>query len=246
MNIVSNVGGLEWERPKFGFFAKLYLKFCFKLSFIFSRYVILDNEHYNVFSPKKSNAKIIVLPYGGEINTDLKITEELLIKYPFLDSKYYLSISRALEDNFIDKLCESFVGLNEKLVLISNFSSSKYGKEVLEKYQNYPNLILINGLYNKPELDLVRRNCIAYIHTHTLCGTAPSLVEMIISQRPIIAIDIPQNRFTLENYGFYYKNYLELNNFISIVDDLNNYIPPIELCKQYDWNLIVGKYQALY
>lgn len=246
VNIVSNVGGLEWERPKFGFFAKLYLKFCFKLSFIFSRYVILDNEHYNVFSPKKSNAKIIVLPYGGEINTDLKITEELLIKYPFLDSKYYLSISRALEDNFIDKLCESFVGLNERLVLISNFSSSKYGKEVLEKYQNYQNLILINGLYNKPELDLVRRNCIAYIHTHTLCGTAPSLVEMVISQRPIIAIDIPQNRFTLENYGFYYKNYVELNNFISIDDDLNNYIPPIELCNQYDWNLIVSKYQDLY
>lgn len=245
-NIVSNVGGLEWERPKFGFFAKLYLKFCFKLSFVFSKYVILDNQHYNVFAPKKSNAKIVVLPYGGEIDTTLICTKELVKKYPFIEGKFYLSISRSLEDNFIDKLCETFLNLDDKLVLISNFSSSKYGKMVYEKYCNYPNLILINGLYNKPELDLIRRKCAGYIHTHTLCGTAPSLVEMIISQRPIITVDIPQNRFTLENYGFYYKNYEELNQFLSQTYELDNYIPSKELCVKYDWDLIVEKYQDLY
>jgi hypothetical protein len=69
---------------------------------------------------------------------------------------------------------------------------------------------------------------------------------MIISQKPIIAIDIPQNRFTLNNHGFYYKNYLELNNFLSLNNDLNKYIPSTELVSQYDWNLIVDKYQNLY
>jgi hypothetical protein len=244
--IVSNVGGLEWERPKFGYFTKLYLKFCFELSFIFSKYVILDNQHYNVFAPKKSNAKVVVLPYGGEIDSSLNNTSKLLEKYPFLNDKYYLSISRSLEDNFIGELCETFLSLNQKLVMISNFSSTKYGKMVYEKYCNYDNLILINGLYDKPELDLVRRKCVAYIHTHTLCGTAPSLVEMIISQRPIIAVDIPQNRYTLSNYGFYYKNFTDLNKFLSKSNNLNVYIPPKELCAQYEWGLIVKNYQDLY
>jgi hypothetical protein len=130
--------------------------------------------------------------------------------------------------------------------MISNFSSTKYGKMVYEKYCNYDNLILINGLYDKPELDLVRRKCVAYIHTHTLCGTAPSLVEMIISQRPIIAVDIPQNRYTLSNYGFYYKNFTDLNKFLSKSNNLNVYIPPKELCAQYEWGLIVKNYQDLY
>ena len=245
-NIVSNVGGLEWERPKFGFLARLYLKFCFKLSFIFSDYVILDNEHYTVFAPKKSKAKVTVLPYGGEIDASLACTPELMEKYPFLQDKYYLSISRSLEDNFLDKLCETFLNLDEKLVLISNFSATKYGKLVYEKYSNHPNLILINGLYNKPELDLVRRRCAAYIHTHTLCGTAPSLVEMIISQRPILSIDIPQNRFTLENQGYFYKDYQELKLFLSKKQDLNIYIPSKELCVKYDWDYIIKRYQYLY
>ena len=41
--IISNVGGLEWERPKFSYWAKMYLKFCFNLSFLLSKNVILDN-----------------------------------------------------------------------------------------------------------------------------------------------------------------------------------------------------------
>lgn len=245
-HIVSNVGGLEWERPKFSFLAKQYLKFCFKLSFTFSDHVILDNAHYKVFAPKKSKAKVSVLPYGGEIDTSLKSTPKLIEKYPFLPERFYLSISRSLEDNFIDKLCETFINLEDKLVLISNFTATRYGKAVLEKYVSYPNLILINGLYDKPELDLVRRNCVAYIHTHTLCGTAPSLVEMVISQKPILAVDIPQNRFTLDNQGYFYKDFDELKVFLEQKNDLTAYIPSKELCSGYQWNYIIKRYQDLY
>jgi hypothetical protein len=244
--VVSNVAGIEWKRPKNGYITNLYWKLCFRLSFIFSKYVILDNQYFNFFAPKKSNAKVVVLPYGGEIDTSLNVTTVLVEKYPFLNDNYYLSISRSLEDNFIAELCETFLNLNEKLVMISNFSSTKYGKMVFEKYSGYDNLILINGLYDKPELDLVRRKCAAYIHTHTLCGTAPSLVEMIISQRPIIAVDIPQNRFTLANHGFYYKNFTELKQFLAKSNNLDVYIPPKELCAQYEWDLIVKNYQDLY
>ena len=81
-----------------------------------------------------------------------------------------MSISRSLEDNQIAELCECFIKLEKKLVLISNLSKSEYGKSILKKYNNYENVVLIDGLYNKQELDLVRRKCKAYIHTHTLCS----------------------------------------------------------------------------
>ena len=47
--IISNVGGIEWERPKFSFFAKYYLKFCFNLSVNYSDTVILDNQYYKKY-----------------------------------------------------------------------------------------------------------------------------------------------------------------------------------------------------
>jgi hypothetical protein len=244
--IISNVGGLEWERPKFSYLAKSYLKFCFNLSFLFSKNVILDNEHYLIFAPNSKIHKVVIIPYGGEIDTTLEVSKAFCEKYSFLRGDYYLSISRALEDNFIDKLCETFSKTKENLVLISNFSSSDYGKKVFDKFNNTSNIVLINGLYNKNELDLIRRKCKAYIHTHTLCGSAPSLIEMIISRRPIISIDVDQNRFTLNNNGFFYKNYAELKNIIESNSNLDQFIPDIALLPKYNWQLVVNSYQDLY
>ena len=101
-------------------------------------------------------------------------------------------------------------------------------------------------MYQKNELDLVRRKCKAYIHTHTLCGTAPSLVEMIISRRPIISVDVPQNRFTLDNNGLYYNKYDDLNSILEKNIKLNDYIPPISLMVKYNWQSIVYDYEILY
>lgn len=245
--IVSNVGGIEWERPKFSFFSRLYLKWCFKLSFKYSDYVVLDNKHYEKFIPKyQHNANAIILPYGGEIDRSLTINEEMLEKYPFLNEQYFLSISRALADNMLDELCESFSNTDNKLVLISNFNSSEYGQKVFHKYKNYSNIILIKGLYIKPELDLIRRSCTAYIHTHTLCGTAPSLVEMIMAKVPIISADVPQNRFTLENQGFFYQSFKEIQNFIDSNPNLSNFIPDSILCEKYRWEKIISEYELLY
>jgi glycosyltransferase involved in cell wall biosynthesis len=240
------MGGIEWERPKFGFFAKQYLKFCFWLGLVYSKWVVLDNQHYFQFIPQKYKKKCKVIPYGGVIDYSLNASESMNEKYPFLNEEYFLSISRALVDNQIDELCSSFVGLKNKLVLISNFSSSKYGVTQLNKYINEPNIILINGLYNKSELDLVRRNCKAYIHTHTLCGTAPSLVEMIICKRPIISYDIPQNRFSLEGEGLFFSNFSELTKIITSVSDYKKFIPDQKLCNRYNWKDIVDQYEKTY
>jgi glycosyltransferase involved in cell wall biosynthesis len=245
VNIVSNMGGIEWERPKFGFFAKQYLKFCFWLGLIYSESIVLDNEHYFTFVPKKYLHKCVVIPYGGIIDQTLEVNDNLILKYPFLNEDYFLSISRSLEDNQIAEICEAFVNSKHKLVLISNFTKSEYGTKVLKKYTGKENIVLINGLYDKKELDLVRRKCKAYIHTHTLCGTAPSLVEMIVSGRPIISFDIPQNRFTLNNQALFFDSFSKLENILDH-SDLSKYQSTEELKKRFEWSKIVQMYEATY
>lgn len=246
VRIVANVGGIEWERPKFNLLAKLYLKHCFALSFKLSKNVILDNPYYNKFSPAKSNADIIVIPYGGEIDESCEVNSAFVKKYPFIEQAYFLSVSRSLRDNQLDELCESFLGSKDYLVLISNFSKSAYGLDVLERYRTETNIILINGLYNKPELDLIRRKCRGYIHTHTLCGTAPSLVEMIIARRPIISIDRPQNRYTLNNQAFFFTAFSEIQALLNSNIDLDKYIPNEAICELYNWDKIVKEYESLF
>lgn len=249
VNFIVNIGGVEWERPKFNSIVKSYLKWCFNLSLKYAKCLILDNEYYKGYLPKDRaiNTRIVVIPYGGTIDYSLNIAADVLRKYEFLNKSYFLSVSRSLVDNKLVELCEAFIKMpEERLVLISNFSKSFYGQSVLSNYANIENITLIDGLYIKAELDLVRRNCYAYIHTHTLCGTAPSLVEMIIARRPIISVDISQNRYTLDSQGLFYNSFQNLNNLIQSERDLERYIPSPKLCEKYEWNLIVSKYEELY
>lgn len=237
--IVVNVGGVEWERPQYNKFLKIYLKLCFDLSLKFADEVILDNKHYLTFCgvTKKTNIKII--PYGGTIDTSLD-GKNFLHKYPFIGSDYYLSISRAIVDNNIEEICQAFSKSNLPLVLISNFSSSSYGISVLNRYKNVDNLTLIDGLYDKAELDLLRRECKAYIHTHTLCGSAPSLIEMIRAKKFVFSIDVPQNRFTLCDDGVFFSDFDQLIPLIYKTEVKSNYVH--SLYDSYDWNFIVKSY----
>lgn len=246
VRVVSNVGGVEWLRPKFGFMLKSYFKWCFNLSMVYSDIVILDNEYYRDFLPKKIRAEVKIIPYGGEIDHSLVIEQRMKELYPFITKPYFLSVSRSLEDNLLEPLCESFTRSTHTLVLISNLSSSNYGKRILAGYSHYPNIILIDGLYIKPELDLIRRHCKAYIHTHTLCGTAPSLVEMVMANRPILSINMPQNINTLRSEGFFFSTFDQLHELLDNQDNLDQYIPTAEIRMLYDWNTIIRTYESVY
>jgi len=244
--IVSNVGGIEWERPKFGLASRLYLRLCFWLSLRYSSTVILDNQHHRRYLPAARRARVVVIPYGGVIDTTLEADEALTRKYPFLRGTYYLSVSRSLEDNKLEELCAAFARSRHALVLISNLSKSEYGRSVQAKYRDCGNITLIDGLYSKPELDLIRRTCAAYVHTHTLCGTAPSLVEMVMARRPILSIDVPQNRYTLAQSGFYFSEFDELIAMLDSGADLTAFVSPDDLARSYAWDLIVRRYEDEY
>ena len=246
VKVVVNIGGIEWMRPHLSFFVRLYFKFCFYLSLYFANKVIIDNEHYLEFAPvsRSGRSKIRVIPYGGIIDHSLARSEEgLQAKYRFLTGDYMLSISRSIEDNKLEELCKFFrsrPSLN--LVLISNLSNSAYGKYIKRAFANDSNIHLIDGLYEKPELDLIRRSCKAYIHTHTLCGSAPSLIEMIVARRPIFSINVPQNLFTLDGHGFVFTDFSDLDRVINL-SNLDAYIPPQSHADAFGWPSIVRSYE---
>ena len=248
VNIVSNTGGIEWERTKFSFFPKLYLKICFRLSLKYSSQIIVDNKYFRKYVPNipEFNNKLQIVPYGGEIDNSLLTINENISDYPFLDTEYFLSVSRAIEDNMVKELCDTFIKSSKILVIVSNLSSSKYGRGILKKYSTFNNIFLIDGIYNKPILDLVRRRCLAYIHTHSTCGTAPSLVEMVIAKKPILSIDNPQNRFTLNNEGFFFNTFSQLLGLIESLSSFNSFNISTSTRSLYSWDKAVAAYESLY
>ncbi len=243
LKLIVNIGGVEWKRPQFNKLLKIYLQFCLFLAKKFSTYVVIDNDYFLDFFNEQDKQNVKTISYGGTIDDKLTAVD-LINEFNFLDSEYYLSISRSIKDNKIEELCSLFSkSISKKLVIISNFSNSDYGCSVLNKYKSYENIILIDGLYDKPKLDLIRRKCKAYIHTHTLCGSAPSLIEMIVCRVPIYSIDVIQNRYTLRDQGFFFKDFRELK--LVLEDDHMPKKPSTTFAAQYDWKSVVSSYESL-
>jgi len=252
IKIIVNTAGVEWKRPQFSFITKLYIKFTYRLTLNYADHIVIDNEWYitelkSFF--KTSLKKPNIISYGAKIDSTLKIDGTFLEKYPFMNDQYFLSVGRAIPDNNIQEICNTFDQdslRQNKLVLISNFSSSQYGKDIFSRYHGVKNLFLIDGLYIKSYLDLIRRNCLAYIHTHTLCGSAPSLIEMIALNKPIISIDRPQNRFTLSQGGAFFNDFTELKILLERGHNgFEEFRPGIELKDRYTWSSTISAYEQL-
>ena len=247
INVIVNLDGIETKRGSFTSIAKIYLKLCYQLSYKFADKIILDNGYFTELTPDLAVNKSHIISYGAKIDKSLKITDELIKNHNFLGDDYFFAMGRSISDNNLYELCDFFSKTDKRIVLVSILDKSSYGKNILSKFSNFDNIHLINGLFDKPLLDLIRRKCKGYIHTHSLCGTAPSLVEAACSDIPIISIDVPQNRYTLNNDCAYFKNFSELSNFTNLSREaLQKYKPNSDMALRYSWEKIVNDYENLF
>lgn len=221
-NIIFNIGGIEWEKvrgskvtSKLEILLKKYME---KLCVINSNTIIIDNLYFNDYILRRYGKTPVLAEYGGDHAKRISLTKRIIRKYPFLKTDYALSISRAQEDMNIHLLIDAYKKLpNKQIVIISNWHISDYGERLYnENAYKYDNIVLLKAIYDSDELNTIRSNAYLYIHTHSLCGTAPSLVEAMALNIPIISFDVPTNRFTTEDKTLYF------NNVPSLVQILNN------------------------
>jgi glycosyltransferase involved in cell wall biosynthesis len=252
--VIVNHGGLnEWEREKLSSYQKIWAKFNHFVAAKFADVNIADNYLYQKSLKSNFNVDSVVIRYGGDhVNKDFSNTELLENKYPFVKStKYAVSVSRAQLDNNIHMVLEAFEDFTDfKIVLISNWNVSKYGLDLKSKYKNNPNIIILDAIYDKLELDYIRGNAYVYIHSHSRCGTAPSLVEAMHLEIPILSLDADTNRETTKNKAVYFSTSSELNKSLCSLDEdllLNNKQNMHEIAKrEYTWAEISKDYSMLF
>lgn len=248
--IVLNIGGLDWGRSKWSFWVRKYIQFSEWLCVKFSDVVITDNNHIQYLYKQKYGVDSVMIEYGGDHVKKLLLTEDKLKKYSFLKSQYVLSVSRAQSDNNIHLLLRAFEDLPEKiLVIISNWNTSAYGQELKEKYNGkFKHIILLDAIYDQNELDIIRNNAWLYIHSHSFCGTAPSLVEAMNLGLPVICYNAETNVETTENKSYYFNDENGLKKIICGLDqkqaeELSGNMHEIAL-RRYNWKAIADKYAA--
>jgi glycosyltransferase involved in cell wall biosynthesis len=251
--IVFNIGGVEWQKVRgekaFAAIEIRAKKWFERVCVFYSDVIITDNEVLRDYVKETYYIDSVLAEYGGDHAVQKPITELLVEKYPFLPKKYDVSISRAQEDMNIHMLIEAYRQIpNRRLVIVSNWGTSEYGLKLKDENKDkYPNIYLQDAVYNLDELNAIRSNGQIYFHTHSLCGTAPSLTEAMSLGLPVICFDVNTNRSSTEEKSFYFK---DAKSLAAIIDSLDESIISllgknmIEIAnRRYNWKRIAEIYR---
>jgi glycosyltransferase involved in cell wall biosynthesis len=248
--IILNVGGMDWKRSKWGSFAKKVIKKSEALLMKNSGKIISDNIAVQNYILSEYGKESTLIGYGGDQAQKLAASEDLSVVYPFLKKEYAFIVTRIQPDNNIDMILNAFMAANRlPLVMVGNWDNSKYGKETKAKFQNKENLILLDAIYERKKLDVLRSNCSLYIHGHSAGGTNPSLVEAMFLGLPVYAFASGFNEYTTENEAIYFKNASDLTFLIQNLNYSSISLIGVNLKiiaeKSYRWSIIADKYKRL-
>jgi glycosyltransferase involved in cell wall biosynthesis len=247
---IFNFGGLDWERSKWNFFTRKFLKLSESLGIKYSEHLISDNIGIQEYIQREYNRSSTLITYGGD--QVFKVIPNLsdFEKYPFLMNGYAFSVARIQPDNNIDLILESFDENSPfPFVLVGNWTSCTYGIETKAKFINQPNIILLDAIYDPRELNLLRSNCKVYFHGHSAGGTNPALTEAMNLGLPIFTYDCIFNKYTTNFEAEYFSSSNELSKKIQSISDkrleeigVKMYAIAKEL---YQWENIAKKYSEV-
>lgn len=252
-NIVLNPDGQEWRRDKWSKPVQWFLKISEKFGVKFATNIVSDNVKIQEYIKDEYKKNSNLIEYGGDQVLKIKLEEPTAQKYGIVKGEYAFKVCRIVPENNIHLILEAFSKHSSMdLVLIGNWNFSDYGKNLKEKYIRYPNLKLLDPIYEQKTLDELRSNCGIYIHGHSVGGTNPSLVEAMNLGLFIVSFDVDYNRETTENKVLYFK---DENDLLKLLNEIDNNQIDREVVKRamkeianrrYKWNIITDKYAEVF
>lgn len=248
--IILNIGGLDWKRNKWSPRAQKVIRKAEELLVKNSGLIISDNIGIQEYFLSQYGLNSTLIAYGGDQAKRIAITEDSLNKYPFLAYEYAFSVIRIQPDNNIDMILDAFMHQDKMpLVMVGNWSNSPYGQNTKAKYSNKPNLILLDAIYDRAILDILRSNCTIYIHGHSAGGTNPSLAEAMYLSLPVFSYASGYNEHTTQNKAVYFNSAQELSQHVNNYKNFDLKKIGAELFdiadKHYRWSLISDQYKSV-
>jgi len=261
--VMVNVDGVMWKRTKFNAIEKGLLKLNHDLATLFADKIIVDAQEMKKYVDKRYWNKTTYISYG--INNPDRIIwnkndlfiETLNNPVEINPDKYYLVVSRLEPENNIHTIIEAYIqaNLDMPLLVVGDFTSDHYQEEIesmIKEAPNKSNVIFLGSIYDQKFLNMLRQNCTAYIHGHTVGGTNPSLLEAAVSRNIVIAHDNQFNREVCADFAIYFANELELSrklqsiskfpkNYQNMKDDVYHHV-----LNNYSWNKITNKYISVF
>lgn len=245
--IVVNIDGMEWKREKWGKFTKWFLRSSEKRMVKYADVVIADNKVIADHVKSAYNKDAVVIPYGADHVNIVEKKDSDYAEFSFLNDHYAFKVCRIEPENNLEIILKAFSEIKYTICIVGNWKSSQFGKDLLQKYKEFKNVVMLDPIYDQTKLNLLRSNATVYIHGHKAGGTNPSLVEAMYLGLPIIAFDVNYNRETTSQKALgYFSDSDQLKKLVINLDNDSLKQNSIDMKnvanKRYLWSIIGESY----
>lgn len=246
---IVNIDGLEHRRKKWNRFARWFLRISERVAVRFADTIISDNKGIRDYVTETYHKDSELISYGGD-HVLVDVPEEtqiaFLARYGLVRNEYALTVCRIEPENNIDLILETFTECTDKIVIVGNFKTNAYSHHLQQQYGRYKNILLLDAVYDRDLLYILRHNARYYVHGHSAGGTNPSLVEAMFFGRPILVYDVTYNRETTTFQAEYFSNKEDLKRLITHTQYMNGALLRQVASERYLWQDITRQYEELY
>ena len=252
--VLVSQDGIDWNREKWPWYGKLYLRISATITARIPNMVVFDNIFAKEMFEKKFKKKFNFIPYGSEITEDTGENSSILETLNLKPKQYFLFVGRFIPDKGLQYLIPAFekAKTDKKLVLVGGSPNKSDFERKINATRD--KRILFPGYIYGNDTNCLIKNAYAYIQPSDVEGLSPVILSVMSLKTPVICSDIKENLYILEDTALTFKKSDVSDLYDKINFSLNN---PKALKKNaekakervdkaFNWNSVVNQYIDLF
>jgi glycosyltransferase involved in cell wall biosynthesis len=203
MKTVCSVDGTDWQRQKWGFLARVYLRISERLAVLFCNDLIGDSTDVVRYYWRKYGVQPVLSTYG--IREKTRIGRKWLERFGLSEREYVLFVGRLVPENNVHVLISAYerIKSDKKLVIVGDDPWGKRYVRSLRRTRD-PRIIFTGGVYGEGYEEL-QQNAYLFVLPDEVGGTHPSLVEAMGFGNCVLVNDTASNLEAIADAGFSYS-----------------------------------------
>jgi glycosyltransferase involved in cell wall biosynthesis len=253
MKTVCSVDGTDWQRRKWTWFARTYLRLSERLAVWFCNELVSDSRAVMNYYREQYGASSHVIAYGlrecGSTGT------EWLERFGLHSGEYVLFVGRLVPENNVHHLIRAFADIRteKKLVIVGDDPWEKDYIRSLKATRDH-RVVFAGGVYGEG-YEQLQRNAFLFVLPDEVGGTHPALVEAMGFGNCVLVNDTASNLEVIGSAGFSYQGdegHLDLQRQLQSLLDNPLVVEEYRLkakeraYQQYRWEKVVSEHEALY
>lgn len=247
--------GIEWQRSRWGFIGKTFLKLSEIPSVYFPNKLTVVSKVQQTYLKEKYNINSIYIPTGVNPPNILK-PNLILEKFGLKGNDYILFAARLVKEKGAHYLIEAYNRLKTdlKLVIAGDAQHENEYKKELQKLSLGNKNIIFTGFVTGDLLYELFSNCYLFVLPSEIEGLPIALLEAMSYGNCCLVSDIPENIEAINCLGYTFKS-RDVNSLKEKLEFLINDKDAVESVKEkaknhvienFSWDSIAEKFEKLY